>query len=124
MESNGDRRTLLAEMFNTDKERTAAWSYRILVLIISGLGGLSLWLANAQLTDLKSSIAASNKMLWDSITTLSASQQRNTNSITETNGLIAAHIAEDSQFDNGIKSSVQDHEARIRTLEHTLHDPP
>lgn len=111
--ANGDGDGLFREMFAT-KERGAAWLTRGLIVVLFTACG---WLVVTTWTDLKAHLDENAKSTWNAI----SESNRSVTALAQTvNGLtitVQDHIREDAAENQ----KVDDHESRIRALEHTNH---
>ena len=118
--TNGDdaHKTLARQMFHENKERTTAWVVRLLLLAISGLAAVAMFLASSTLESLKSDIANSNKTIWAALSTVTSTAAINTNNIGILQRQVQDYITAETQIDTQLQKLNDDHEGRIRVLEH------
>jgi len=112
MSEAGNGSLSLLKSITETKERTAAWAMRGLLLAISALGAIALWLAQAQLSDIKTKVDGDNTRVWQAMSRIAENQDKTTVALTRITTSFADHIL---QF-NEMKQQVKDHEAAIQTL--------
>ena len=101
-----------------ERDSTFSILFRIAIGIAGAAGTAVLWLAYSELTDLKAATTKQAETAWTQIGTLSQSEATLNNAMTGLSATLKDHIQAETQIDADFKAENQDHEQRIRILEH------
>jgi hypothetical protein len=99
--------------FNTT-ERGTAWIFRGVLMLLVGSFTLIGYFANNTLTDIKKQGEAA----VSTITTLTQAQSTTTTNLSVLSQTVSDNIKEQSRIEASLQAIEQDHETRIRSLEH------
>lgn len=111
---------LYTEMTET-KERAASWLFRGVAAIIMVLVGIVGYFMTATLNDLKDKIDINNKTTWTAIAESNKSLATLAQTLTGLTTTVNDHVREDAATEASLTRLVQDHENRLRSLEHIPH---
>lgn len=111
---------LLTEITET-KERAASWLFRGFTAVIMILLGIVGYFMTTTLGDLKDKIDANNKSTWAAIGESNRSLAVLAQSLTGLSTTVNDHLREDAATEENLTRLVQDHENRLRSLEHAPH---
>ena len=101
------------------KERGAAWIFRGLLTLIMMLCTIVGWFGTRTLSGLDQKLNDVDKSTWSQITVLSKTEAELNTALAGLTATVNDHLHTDIDQDQNFKSLLQDHEIRIRTLEHS-----
>ena len=113
--------TSLAHQMVETKERTAAWLFRGLTTVVMIALAIIGWFVQDKLGEFNqkfSELDLQRAQVWTSVSKITESQNKQAESMIKVETTLSDHIATENNILNAITKEQNDHEDRIRGLEH------
>jgi hypothetical protein len=107
-----------ARGFFDTPERATAWIFRALITLVGAAGTTVLWLAWGALQDVKAEMHDQNKTVWTALGTLSTNQNQMATTLGVLSQTVSDNFKGEAQIIGDLRKEADDHEDRIRVLEH------
>jgi len=118
MADNGNNDRLRASMNSTAALAVARFVVPILMTLVGAAGSVILYGVWESIQEVKANQTSAISQLWQGMSKLNDRESAAERELDTADTTMADHIRTENDIDNQLRALAQDHENRIRTLEH------